>query len=660
MVYGPLRIILLVIFVFFLNRLVSLKSSNQTGLDYFMPRFLAFTSFIVLLAFFLIQLNAYDSFAILVTLFMFILLKFLNLNFRKPLKRQLFKIRARMILYTVRNLEQRKKLIGTENFQKKELRAKDTDQQQLSQSDYYWQLGLVIAIGVLTYASRYYFFHFDTFALSDLWYQDFSNIKDLYEQKWLLNDGVLMGEYVLIHLYAALTDISDVIALQTFGLLENAILGVVLFWTVSKMTNTKYIPGLIAAFVFMVFYAFIPLNINLITQHKPTFLALCLALPIFVFVCKPTTLRIKIKSYSWWMALFYIGISFIDVFTAFFIVPILLISALVTLERTTLKYYKRAVFAYGISLTVFLLVYGGASYVSGSNLWQFLQSNLYSFKAYTYVPQLIVPVDTLMGYYVLVSIVSLVVTILLHFIGKENKKHLVSLFLACLLIFTTPLLQVDVIDIDLLYQVISVFIPLLFGGVFYLMFLLLTKVIGAQHVPVYGKLLFVLIPLVVAYSFFQQKTLQDIPVRNLTNEYILEAYDALDAQLLPFSFTVVNTDLTWEVSKDSHFFSTYEYFNNNYEAADSIYVANRTNLAYLRENPDATLSKSTFVFIYHKNAHVNKSERLDMKEQEKALAVLNSLAAKGRTVRPFFEKPLLTVYEVVNEPNATKINDLLF
>lgn len=660
MVYGPLRIILLVVFVFLLNRLVSLKSSNQTGVDYFIPRFVAFASFIILLAFILTQLNAYDSFTILTVLFLFIVFKFLNLNLKKPLGKQFRKIRTRMILYTVRNLEQHKDLISAINF-KKGLSDTDTDQQQLNKKDYYWQLGLVISIGVLTYASRYYFFQFDTYALSDIWYQDFSKIKDLHEQKWLLNEGVLMGEYVLIQLYATLTDISDIIALQTFGLLENAVLGVVVFWTVSKMTNTKYVPGLFAAFVFMVFYAFLPLNINLMTQHKPTFLALSLALPAFVFICKPTTLRIKLNAYTTWMLLFFLGIAFIDVFTSLFIVPIFLISALVTMQSAKINYYWRALLAYGAAVGLFLAVYGLASYANGSDLWSFLQLNLFSFTAYTYVPQLLLPIEELVYYYQATAIICFLISLLLQLKFFKELKTVTSLFIACSIVFTIPTLQIDIVDIDLLYQTISVFIPLFFGSVLYLVYFGISKIIRPIKTPVVVRLLVAIIPITLAYAFFQQTALQNIPERNLTNEYVMEAYDALDSELLPFSFTVINTEMTSEVSKDNHYFNTYSYFNTNYEQADSIYVANRKNVSYLKENPDATLAKSTFVFVYHIDARVNKTERrLIREEQLRAQEVLDALQAKGRTVRTFFQKPLLTVYEIVNEPKATKINDLLF
>ncbi len=620
-----------------LNRLVSLKGSNQTGLDYFMPRLIGFISCMVVLAFVLTQLNAYDSFAILAVLFLFILIKFLNLTFKKPLRKQLFKIRSRMILYTVRNLEQHKNLISTVNFRKK-LWDKDTDQQPLAKKDYYWQLGLVIGIGIFTYASRYYFFYFDTYALSDLWYQDFSKIKDLQEQKWLFNEGVLMGEYVLIQLYASLTDISDVIALQTFGLLENAVLGVVLFWTVSKLTNTKYVPGLFAAFMFMVFYTFLPLNINLMTQHKPTFLALSIALPAFVYLCKPTALRIKLKTYTGYFFLFFLGIAFIDLFTMLFIVPALFTGALLSLTRDKAKYYRRALLVYTASLCVFLLVYSIASYANGSNLWEFLRLNLYSFKAYTYVPQLIVPVDKLIGYYLLLAIICLGITALFRFKFKEKLKHVVSLFLVCSILFALPILELDILDIDLLYQVISVFIPLCYGGFLYVFFFLISKVCKPVILPIPVRLGLVILLIAGAYLFFEKSTLQQIPERNLTNEYVIEAYDALDAQLLPFSFTVINTAMTAEVSKSNHFFDSYDYFNTNYERADSIYSVNRENIAYLRANPNATLSKSVFVFIYHKNARLNKAERLDREDQSRANEVLNSLLAKGMNRTSLFYK----------------------
>lgn len=659
MVYGPLRIILLVTFVFFLNRLVSSKSSNQLGLDYFIPRYLAFVCSIVMLGFLLIQINAYDTFTVLVVLLLFMLFKLLNLKRKKALKPQLRKIRSRTVLYAVKSLEQQRDLISVLNFKKKGLQ-KDAEHQVLSTKQYYWQLALVIFIGVATYASRYYFFNFDTFALSDLWYQDFSKIKSLYGQHWLANGGILMGEYALIQTYAALTDISDVIALQTFGLLENAVLSIVIFWMVSKITKARYIPGLIAALVFIFFYAFLPLNINLMTQHKSTFLALSLALPAFVYLIRPSLLRISKRSYFYWMLLFFLGIAFIDLFVSLVILPLMILSALIWAEKENRSYSIKALLAFGIATVTFLIVYGGFALYKGASIYAFLRTSLYSFTNYTYVPQLILPLDTLLLWYQIGLSILLGISILLYFRSKETLKYQLPVLTFSLVIFLLPSFAFDLIDPDLLLQVISVLIPICTGIAIYMVFFIIQLVVKLKQTPIYVRIGMAIAFLYLTYISLDQNALLNYPKRNLTNEYIIEAYDAMHDDLLPYSYSVVNSNMATAMSIDSHFFITYDNFIKQYPKADSIYVANRKDLSYFRENPNAMLSKSTFVFVYAEKAKLNKNEVLEYQEQQQALEVVENLKLKGRKVEVFFKRPLITVYELVNEPEATKINDLLF
>lgn len=659
-VYGPLRIILCVLFIATLNSLVSLKTSSQTGLQYFIPRYIAFIGTLAILGFILVQINAYDSFVFICIVTLFYIFKLMNLNFKRPLKPQFQKIRRRFILYTIRNFEQDKKLINSINF-KKPLQKEDAFSSKVTGNLYFWQVGIAIGIGMLTYLSRYSFFNFDTYALSDLWYENFGKIKNLTNQQWLIDESSLLGEYVVIQMYAAITGISDVIALQTFGLLENAILGVVIFWTVSKMTSIyQFVHGVLAAFGFIVLYSFLPLNINLMTQHKPIFLALSLALPAMVFLCLPRVLRVKLKSYFQWMLMVFIGISLIDLFVMVIVMPLIFLSTLITISAATKKYYARAFLAYLIALVVFIAIYTIGASLNSTSLLQFVQENLYAFNTYTYAPQLIMPIEELMAIYRIAAMILVLSSLALCFKNYTKYKYLCVIFLLFFSVVYIPLLDIVFIDVDLLYQVISVVLPLAFGAAFYLLFTFVKMIFPAFRVPIAGGLIMAFVGIVDAYFVFQQSALQGIPDRNLTNEHIMEAYDYLDAELLPYSYTVVNTAFTSEMSKGSHYFMAYENFNRTYLAADSIYNANKKNIEFLQLNPNATLSKSIFLFIYYDQPEVTTGNKLDPEQQHQALSLVNTLRAKGRNVEIYIQKPTLMVYEIINEPKATKINDLLF
>lgn len=289
---GPIRMILFFVFVYFLNRLVTLKLSNQVGLDYFIPRYTMLISVLVLSIFLLTMIKAYDFMTVLILFVIMIVLSFINIKRKKSLNSQLKKIKTRLIIYVVKTLEYKRYIVSFKNFRKNKDQKK-TDQELLTKKDRKWQIVLGLLLAFMGFFSRFFFFKFDTFTLSDPWYKSLKFIKDISNQEWFFHKGTMMGDYAIMNFYGALTDISDLIIIETFGLLESALLTVIIFWVIYKITHTKFIPGLIAALSFLFLYAFLPLNFNLLVQHKPSFLALTLALPTAIFILNPTYLRKK-------------------------------------------------------------------------------------------------------------------------------------------------------------------------------------------------------------------------------------------------------------------------------------------------------------------------------------------------------------------------------
>lgn len=264
---GPIRMLVFLVFIYFLNRLVTLKLSNQVGLDYFIPRYAMLTSVLVLSIFLLTQIKAYDFMTVLIFFTMIIVLSFINIKRKKSLGLQLKKIKTRLIIYVVKTLEYKRSFVSLKNFTKNK-DVKKTDQELLTKKDRNWQIILGILLGFMGFFSRFFFFKFDTYTLSDPWYKSLENIKDISNQNWFFHKGTMMGDYAIMNFYGALTDISDLIILETFGLLESALLTVIIFWVIYKITHSKFIPGLIAALSFLFLFAFLPLNFNLLVQHK--------------------------------------------------------------------------------------------------------------------------------------------------------------------------------------------------------------------------------------------------------------------------------------------------------------------------------------------------------------------------------------------------------
>ena len=210
----------------------------------------------------LMQVAAFDEFVFLLLVFGFIIIALLNLNGDTSLSNQLLMKKNWLLLFAVRNFEKHKTLRSfLRSFRKRKRtnKSKFLERRKAIKIQY----GIFISVIVIAYCSRYYFFLFDSFMLSDPWYEDLMYIKGIAAQNWLFENGSMMGEFAIISLYSLISDTSDLIALQSFGLLESAILSGMLFWTTSRLTNSRYVPGLVAALTFTFLIGFIPLDVSL-------------------------------------------------------------------------------------------------------------------------------------------------------------------------------------------------------------------------------------------------------------------------------------------------------------------------------------------------------------------------------------------------------------
>ena len=92
-----------------------------------------------------------------------IILIFMNIDFKKPLKGQLQKIYTRSILYTVIKIEKGEQFIDRDNWEKPTFK---NDPKDLTKFHRNWQVLIGISLPIITYLSRASLFQFDTFTLS--------------------------------------------------------------------------------------------------------------------------------------------------------------------------------------------------------------------------------------------------------------------------------------------------------------------------------------------------------------------------------------------------------------------------------------------------------------------------------------------------------------
>ncbi|TQI72084.1 hypothetical protein JM79_3038 [Gramella sp. Hel_I_59] len=639
---GPLRILLFFLFSYILYRLTAVKLSYQTGIEFFVPRFVMGLSAAIIVSLFLTQINGFDTMLILMITSLFFVLSFLNLKRKKPIKAQLQKIYSRLILYVVIRFEANRSLVERKNFRKRKpqtLEAKKTK---------FWQIGIALFIFAAMFMSRYYFLQYDNYLLSSSWYEDLDKVKAIAEQTWFSVVSDSMGGYAIISLYAKISGLSDMLALSNAGFIESALLAVIIYWALYKITH-KHGPGLLAALVFGFGYTIIPLNIDSVLQHKSVFLAMTLALPLMIFNMYPTSFRQKKSNYFVWNLIGILALSFVNLFIALAVLLPFILICLAINPAEKRAYNLRALTAYIISAALLLLCYLVVSYFLQVSFVNLLVSKLVSFDYYTYTPNLILPFSELVWYYISINLALGIAASFMIARKSSRWRSILTILIFVLFLFTIYVLDIPILDDDLLLQLIAVFLPILIGLLFYFIYLPLYSLIKKLNASNLAEMSVVLILTGGLFYVGESKASVTTEVFDSKKD-ILHAYYEIENSRLPYSYAVVNTSSNGRVSRGLHYFLSYGDFNASYLQKDDNFARYKADDEYLKTHPEVILPSSVFVFV---------PEKLNPKISEEVQRNLQMLKRRGRELKMVYEGPSVQVFEIVNIPNSSKINDLL-
>jgi len=167
--------------------------------------------------------------------------------------------------------------------------------------------------------------------------------------------------------------------------------------------------------------------------------------------------------------------------------------------------------------------------------------------------------------------------------------------------------------------------------------------------------------LVWASIFYQQNKINSLTEADKTPKQILDAYDKIEQTFFPLSYCVVNDPATQVISTNKHFFMNYDFFLDEYQNIDSINFKHRKDPKFLIKNPEYSLSKSVLVFVLNdSNKAENNIFSLNKELKSSLINELDVLKSRGRKVSLFYESKILNVYEIINEPQESKISDLIF
>lgn len=648
---GFIRLCFILLFLFYLNRKFVNVSKHVHFMDFIVLNWFRYAAMLIITLFVLVEASAYNLFN---CFFIFTLILGVDIigieNLKTP--RVYFREHIKTGLLTfLRNVENEKSFWFWFSVNRNK-KKKDSNMLILI---------ITIILGVTTFLSRYYFIIYDNYSLSDAWINDLNNLIQFDNQYWFTFELNTDAELILANFYGKITDVSPTIALQVIAILESTLLAIVIFWVINKLTPSKYIAPSVAALFFSLVYVLTPLNVYFLLKANPTFMALTFALPAFVMYLNPNILRASKWNYFMAFMAVFAAIGLTDLFTLCVLVPPFLIIAFFFTKIKNKRHNLIAISAFIMALLLLGAVYQYACYYQRIELVDYLQMNLLSVSSYTYVPQLIVPYSEIIRYAQWSTVFGLILVLLLVLIKRENWRATLAFYAYFNFLIMLTFVKSEWLDIDMLNNSLSVFIPIIIGlnlavlmRIFNLVFARFEKYSPLTVTAIYGLMLY-------AAVFYQEKGINALTVSDETPKQILNAYDKISQTFFNRSYCVVNDPATQVISNNSHFFMNYDFFVKDYPRIDSINTKNKKDPMFLVKHPEYSLAKSVLVFVLSEDCIDEKNVFAENKQYQSLLINnIKLLRRRGRTVNLFYKSRILKVYEIVNEPRQSKISDLIF
>lgn len=622
-------------------------------LDFIVQNWFRFATAYLLVALVLTQLNAFNLFNCFFVFFFLVVIDNIGLNNLRYLKRY-FNTNVKVVfLHALRSIELK---VPIKNWV---IIVSPHDIEEKKTNKLLFLVTLLLV--VITFFSRYYFINYDNYSLSDSWVIELSKLINLDNQQWFGQDLSPVGELAILNIYAKIADIAPEIALHFSSIFEAIVLSIIVFWTIHKLTASKFIAPLITALLFSLVYVLSPLNVYYILQSNSILMALTFAIPTVVYVLNPQSLQLsKISFYtSFCVSFFAIGLT--DLFVFFIVMPVFLIIVFLVTGPKQMMPKLKVIGCYMGAVALYLFMYG---FLTQSKLMEFdsyLMSSLVSMSAYSYFPQLIYPLKIIVEYIQYLSWFGILLGISLQVLKKGNWTNSLVFLIFFNIMILLPEMKISWVDVEKIKVIFIVFFPLVFG----FCIAMLLAVFERAAKPLY-RLQPLTIMLILSASLFYGFKYQDQPIAKLKQsdsipKEILNAYDRIAQIFYANTYTVVNISSAQVIGTNRHGFMNYDYFLAEYLGMDELYFQKKNNKLFLAANPNAMLPKSVLVFVSAKAKSTDDGVVAEHALLNKSIMqTLQTLKARGRKIVVFYETDLLTVYEIINEPGSSKVHDLVF
>lgn len=632
---------------FYLNRKWINQSASNTFTEFLVHQWFKYGSIVGLVIFVTIQLNIYDLLNCFLILLFIIIVDSIGIqNIKSPVY---FDNKIKAVIHKLlKRIELHKSLSSWIVFKKNDSILKNI----------FFELALFLILAVITFVSRYYFFRYDLYSLSNMWILDLEKINAFDAQHWFLDGMALGGDLAFVNFYSKITAVSPEIALQSIGILESILLSLLLFWMMRKITLSNYFAPIIAALSFALIYTLRPVNVNFLLQTKATYLALTFAFPAMVFILKPVMLKIRKLNYFISFVVIFTVIGLIDLFTLFILLPPFLVISIFLTNRILGTRIWLSLGAYVVAGAIILGIYALACRQFQTDFFMFMHANLLSVNSYTYIPQLVLPLNKLLNYYVLSAMAGILFLLKFTFYNKENWKAAIAFLLYFISLIFIGFLKNPWVDPDLLIQSLSAFIPIVIGiNAAIIVRIFKPVAVKMEKFNKYAVSLLV-IGIICSAVYYQKNAIDKFSESDDVPKQVLQVYDKISRNYFPYSYAVVNDNSTQAISVHKHFFMNYEDFLNEYPKQDSIYFKNIKNPKFFKKNPQNVIPKSVLLFVFNSKESSSFAENDSLNKT--LMHQMEVLKKRGRKIELFYANKNFKVYEIINEPKSSKISDLIF
>ena len=652
LIIGFIRLCLIGLFVYYLYKKF-LRKAPLNFLDFIVQNWFRYGTAYLLVALILTQLNAFNLFN---CLYVFLFLLFIDLIGLKNISRlkHYFGTNVKILfLQALRGVE-----LGGSIKIWLALKVPHSETEKQNNKLVFM---VVILLAVFTFISRYLFINFDNCSLSDPWIIDLQRVIRLDNQQWFGQDYNPIGELALLNFYAKIAHIAPEISLQFASILEAILLSIILFWTIQKVTTSKFIAPLIATLFFSLVYVFSPVNVYYLLQTNSILMALTFAIPAFVYAMKPELLHMSPATFysSFFVAFFAIGLT--DFFVFLIVLPLFILLLLLASIPSNFGKAIKIMVCYLLAVLVYLIMYTIIAQTKQLELVSFFKTNLVSMSAYSYFPQLMIPLKEIVKYLQYLSVFAFCLALTLQFLkkGKWTNTLLLLVFFNSLIVLAQ--MNFSWVDVEKIKVLFIVLFPLVIGLSLSLI-LNLVQFITTPLAKLQPLSILLLLVVMVFYSFkYQDQPIKKLKYADKIPKEILNGYDKIAQIFYNNTYTIVNDPTTQVICANRHGFMNYDYFIANYLTKDSIYAVNKNKKLFLSNNPDAILPKSVLVFVVNATDKNEKNLYADNAKLTKTvLKTLQQLKQRGRSIQVFHQSNLITIYEIINVPGASKMHDLVF